>query len=190
MGQGRGRKSLVSCQGEGEGDRPVFCSERSHEFEAALVGKCVPGRVVMKKGRVSGGRNSRTPRPWWCRRGWWIVFGAYGVGLSLVLGMLAQQRWGRRSAGIESDFSGGLETQPLRGGMTAESMARGFAPESLQESYQSAWGIQNGGKPGVPAPWLPTPEMRREMESDLGPGLRDVKLVTYELPDLKDVGGR
>ena len=144
----------------------------------------------MKTGRVSGGRMSRTPRPWWCRRGWWIAFGVYALGLSLVLGMLAQRRWGRQPAGIESGLSDGLETQPLRGGMTAESMARGFAPESIQESCLSAWGIQNGGKLGLPAPWLPSPEMRREMEADQGPGLRDVKLVTYELPDLKDVGGR
>ena len=72
----------------------------------------------------------------------------------------------------------------------AESVARALAPATKRGSYLSARENVRRGELGIGAPWLPRPETRSDIERREGPGLEDLKLVTFELPDFKDLGGR
>lgn len=88
-------------------------------------------------------------------------------------------------------MSRALESPPsaMSAGWSAESLARGGWTPTPNGTVPAKVG-GSGAAPTISATWLSKPEPRPDMEQEQGPGLKDVKMVTFELPDLKSVSGR
>ena len=83
-----------------------------------------------------------------------------------------------------------LPREEMSSRWSAESVAQAWAPARIKEGYMSARVGSSTGEISVDAPLLQLPGRQHDETRERGPGLGDLKLVSFELPNFKDLGKR